>query len=179
MPLKVGMKFRYSFQGVRGDPAQSSGGIFVDDISLTETRCPSAAWQIRNFSQVLQESDFNTVLLSPRFYSPEGYGMGVTLHPRSSYTDYTGGYAALYFHLASGENDGILQWPAVNRQGTLTVMDQDPDIRLRMSSARSLTTDRSTSKAAVRRHTVRSVTVWAAVRGLFFWLCTPARCVRN
>ncbi|KAG5846539.1 hypothetical protein ANANG_G00116070 [Anguilla anguilla] len=141
VPLEVGAKFRYTFQGVRGDPGQSGGGISVDDISLSETRCPAAAWQIRNFSSVLQNADESTALLSPRFYSPEGYGFGVTLWPRSTYADYTGGYAALYFHLASGENDGVLQWPAVDRQATLTVMDQDPDIRLRMSSARSLTTD--------------------------------------
>ncbi|KAJ8397658.1 hypothetical protein AAFF_G00436570 [Aldrovandia affinis] len=141
VPLEVGVKFRYAFQGVQGDPAQSSGGIFIDDISLTETRCHSAVWQIHNFSSVLETSNRSTVLLSPRFYSPEGYGFGLRLLPKSSYTDYTGGYAGLYFYLTSGENDGVLQWPAVNRQATITVMDQDPDIRLRMSSARSLTTD--------------------------------------
>uniref|UniRef100_A0A4W5JI59 MATH domain-containing protein n=1 Tax=Hucho hucho TaxID=62062 RepID=A0A4W5JI59_9TELE len=47
----------------------------------------------------------------------------------------------MYFHLASGENDVVMQWPTLNRQAKIVVMDQDPDIQLRMSSARSLTTD--------------------------------------
>ncbi|XP_036406145.1 meprin A subunit alpha-like [Megalops cyprinoides] len=141
VPLEVGVKFRYAFQAVRGDPAQSRGGIFIDDISLTETRCPNAVWQIHNFSHVLETSNRSTVLLSPRFYSPEGYGYGLRLLPHSDHVDYTGGYTGFFFQLTSGENDAVLQWPAVNRQATITVMDQDPDIKLRMSSARSLTTD--------------------------------------
>ena len=141
VPLKEGEKFRYAFQAVRGDPSASSGGIYIDDISLTETRCPSAVWRIQNFSQIMETADATTVIDSPRFYSPEGYGYGVRVIPRSSYADYTGSYTGLYFHLASGENDVVMQWPAVNRQATLVVMDQDPDVLLRMSTARSLTTD--------------------------------------
>uniref|UniRef100_A0A3Q0RZB8 Metalloendopeptidase n=1 Tax=Amphilophus citrinellus TaxID=61819 RepID=A0A3Q0RZB8_AMPCI len=145
VPLEVGVKFRYVFQAVRGDPSASTGGIYIDDISLTETRCPNAVWRIQNFSKIMETADINTVIDSPRFYSPEGYGYGVRIIPLSSYTDYTGNYAGLYFHLASGENDVVMQWPAVNRQATLVVMDQDPDIKLRMSSARSLTTDMTTN----------------------------------
>ncbi len=144
VPMQIGAKFRYAFQGVRGDPANAEGGIFIDDISLTETHCPAAVWRIQNFSSILETADYNTVLNSPRFYSPEGYGFGVQVRPRSGYSDYTGDYTGLYFHLASGDNDIVMQWPAVNRQATIVVMDQDPDIKLRMSSARSLTTDRST-----------------------------------
>ncbi|XP_063351993.1 meprin A subunit alpha-like [Pelmatolapia mariae] len=143
--LEVGVKFRYAFQAVRGDPSTSTGGIYIDDISLTEMRCPNAAWRIQNFSKIMETADTNTVIDSPRFYSPEGYGYGVRVIPLSSYTDYTGNYTGLYFHLASGENDVVMQWPAVNRQATLVVMDQDPDIKLRMSSARSLTTDMRTT----------------------------------
>ncbi|XP_066561557.1 meprin A subunit alpha [Amia ocellicauda] len=135
--LKADMKFRYAFQGIRGEPAQSSGGILVDDITLVETRCPSGVWQIRNFTGLLQTSNSETLLRSPRFYSPEGYGYGIDLWPHSAYEGYTGAF----FHLTSGENDEALQWPAVNRQATITVIDQDPDVRLRMSPARSLTTD--------------------------------------
>ncbi|KAL0165436.1 hypothetical protein M9458_041189, partial [Cirrhinus mrigala] len=127
-------------------PANSIGGIFIDDISLTETLCPAAVWRIQNFSRILETADYNTVLNSPRFYSPEGYGFGVHVRPLSGYSDYTGEYTGLYFHLASGDNDIVMQWPAVNRQATIVVMDQDPDIKLRMSSARSLTTDMSTGK---------------------------------
>lgn len=146
VPLEVGVKFRYAFQAVRGDPSGSSGGIQIDDISLAETRCPNAVWTIQNFSKILETADANTVMDSPRFYSPEGYGYGVRIKPLSGYTDYTGNYVGLYFHLASGENDVVMQWPAVNRQATLVVMDQDPDILQRMSSARSLTTDMRQSK---------------------------------
>ncbi|KAM6915521.1 meprin A subunit alpha-like [Xenentodon cancila] len=145
VPMEVGVKFRYAFQAIRGDTATSTGGIFIDDISLTETRCPNAVWTIRNFSTIMKTADVNTYIDSPRFYSPEGYGYGVRIMPRSDYTDYTGNYTGLYFHLASGDDDIVMQWPAVNRQATLVVMDQDPDILLRMSSARSLTTDLRTT----------------------------------
>lgn len=146
VPLEVEVMFRYAFQAVRGDPTGSAGGIFIDDISLTETRCPNAVWRIQNFSKIVEMADANTVIESPRFYSPEGYGYGVRVIPLSGYTDYTGNYVGLYFHLASGENDVVLQWPALNRQATLVVMDQEPDIKLRMSSAGSFTTDMRTSK---------------------------------
>ncbi|CAN9507583.1 unnamed protein product [Ophioblennius macclurei] len=145
VPLEVGVKFRYAFQAVRGDPSASADGIYVDDVSLTETRCPNAVWRIQNFSKILETADSTTYINSPRFYSPEGYGYGVQVIPVSSYSDFTGGYTGLYFHLASGENDAVMQWPAVNRQARLVVMDQDPDITLRMSTARSLTTDMKTT----------------------------------
>ncbi|XP_040016107.2 meprin A, alpha (PABA peptide hydrolase), tandem duplicate 1 [Gasterosteus aculeatus] len=146
VPMEARQKFRYSFQAVRGDPPTSAGGIYIDDISLTETRCPNAVWRIQNFSKILETANASTVVDSPRFYSPEGYGYGVRMVPLSSYSDYTGNYVGLYFHLLSGENDAVVQWPAVHRQATLVVMDQDPDVKLRMSSARSLTTDmRNTS----------------------------------
>ena len=150
VPMEVGEKFRYAFQGVRGDPTSSTGGISLDDITLSETHCPNAVWTIHNFSRILVEANSSMAMDSPRFYSPEGYGYGLRLKPDSGYSDYTGRYAGLYFHLASGENDGVLQWPAVNRQATLVVMDQDPDVLLRMSSARSLTTDMRTSTWAVK-----------------------------
>uniref|UniRef100_UPI003AAC45E7 meprin A, alpha (PABA peptide hydrolase), tandem duplicate 1 n=1 Tax=Centroberyx gerrardi TaxID=166262 RepID=UPI003AAC45E7 len=145
VPIEVGVKFRYAFQGVRGDPSASTSGIFFDDISLTETRCPNAVWRIPNFSKIMETANTNTFINSPRFYSPEGYGYGVRIAPVSGYSDYTGQYTGLYFHLASGENDAVMQWPAVNRQATMVVMDQDPDIKLRMSSARSLTTNMQTT----------------------------------
>lgn len=147
--MEEGVKFRYAFQGVRGDPSASAGGIYVDDISLTETRCPNAVWRIQNFSKIMETADSSTFIDSPRFHSPEGYGYGIRIKPVSGYRDYTGAYTGLYFHLASGENDVVMQWPAVNRQATIVVMDQDPDIKLRMSSARSLTTDLRTSKCAL------------------------------
>ncbi|XP_064781227.1 meprin A, alpha (PABA peptide hydrolase), tandem duplicate 1 [Oncorhynchus masou masou] len=139
--MEIEEKFRYAFQGVRGDPSTTNGGIFIDDISLTETRCPNAVWQIKNFTGILNTANNTTVMDSPVFYSPEGYRYGVRVRPVSDYSDHTGGYTGMYFHLASGENDVVMQWPALNRQAKIVVMDQDPDIQLRMSSARSLTTD--------------------------------------
>ncbi|XP_067840408.1 meprin A subunit alpha-like [Heptranchias perlo] len=133
-------KFRYVFQGISGNSTNSLGGIFLDDIAFTETRCPNAFWHLKNFHSILQNTGYNDSIESPRFYSPEGYGYGLILNPHSSrYINYTG----LFFHLCSGENDDILEWPAGNRQATVTIMDQDPDVKLRMSSSRSFTTNRS------------------------------------
>ncbi|KAM8952686.1 meprin A subunit alpha [Pelodytes ibericus] len=138
--LSVNKKFRYIFQGIRGDDQAASGGILIDDITLTETACPSAVWVIRNYSQVLATTAKGDRLVSPRFYSPEGYGYGVGLYPHgqsaSTYESYTG----ISFHMCSGEDDAVLEWPALNRQVIITVLDQHPDVTLRMSSSRSFTT---------------------------------------
>ncbi|NWY04807.1 MEP1A protein, partial [Nothoprocta ornata] len=136
--LNAQKKFRYLFQGLKGNPSSSSGGIAIDDVTLAETPCPTAVWVIRNFSQILQNTS-TSVIQSPRFYSPEGYAFGISLYPQSR----TSGYSRVGFHLCSGENDGVMEWPALNRQATLTVLDQDPDILKRMSASRSFTTDKS------------------------------------
>ncbi|NXC14338.1 MEP1A protein, partial [Corythaeola cristata] len=133
--LNAEKKFRYLFQGLKGDPSSSSGGIAIDDVSLTETPCPTAVWLIRNFSQILENTS-SSVIQSPRFFSPEGYGFGISLYPQGSVS----GYTRIAFHLCSGENDGVLEWPALNRQAIITVLDQDPDVVKRMSSSRSFTT---------------------------------------
>uniref|UniRef100_A0A8C9S0H0 Meprin A subunit n=1 Tax=Scleropages formosus TaxID=113540 RepID=A0A8C9S0H0_SCLFO len=137
--LNVREKFRYIFQGIVGS-AQLAGSIFIDDISLMETACPSTTWMIHNFTHLLLTSPVGHSVVSERFYSPEGYGYGVRLYPngRDSLSE---GYLGLYFHLCSGENDGVLEWPSADRQATITAMDQDPDVRLRMSSSRSFTTN--------------------------------------
>ncbi|KFU93212.1 Meprin A subunit alpha, partial [Chaetura pelagica] len=135
--LSAQKKFRYLFQGLKGNPSSSSGGIAIDDITLTETPCPTAVWVIRNFSQIL-EKPTSGFIESPRFYSPEGYGFGITLQPHSRIS----GYTRVAFHLCSGENDGVLEWPALNRQAVLTVLDQDPDVSKRMSSSKSFTTSK-------------------------------------
>ncbi|NXP76367.1 MEP1A protein, partial [Ramphastos sulfuratus] len=135
--LKAQKKFRYLFQGLKGNPSSSSGGIAIDDVTLTETPCPTAVWVIRNFSQILSNTSSGTIQ-SPRFYSPEGYGFGISLQPHASVS----GYSRIAFHLCSGENDAVLEWPALNRQATLTVLDQDPDVLKRMSSRKSFTTSK-------------------------------------
>ncbi|XP_039605752.1 meprin A subunit alpha-like [Polypterus senegalus] len=136
VPFQATSKFRYLFQGVKGNPAQSNGGIYIDDINLVETRCPSGVWQIKNFTGFLLTSPSGEYIQSPQFYSPEGYSYGIQVVPNSSYKGYTG----IFFHLFSGVDDGALEWPVVNRQASITVLDQDPDIRMRMSSSKSFTT---------------------------------------
>ncbi|NXB27226.1 MEP1A protein, partial [Rhagologus leucostigma] len=66
----------------------------------------------------------------------EGYGFGISVLPNYRNSS----YARVAFHLCSGENDAVLEWPALNRQATLTILDQDPDVLKRMSSSKSFTT---------------------------------------
>lgn len=143
MTLKVTKKFRYFFQGIRGS-SSSSGAILIDDISLSETECPNAVWQIRNFTNILATTPAGTPIKSECFYNSEGYSFGITVYPNgrdSAYPDYVG----MTMHLCSGENDAVLEWPAANRQLTIVAMDQNPDIKLRMSNTRSFTTGRPRS----------------------------------
>ncbi|KAL7389072.1 hypothetical protein ABVT39_026001 [Epinephelus coioides] len=137
--LKVTEKFRYFFQGIRGS-SNSSGAILVDDIILTETICPNAVWQIHNFTSILATTPVGIPITSKCFYNSEGYSIGISVYPNgrsSAYSEYVG----MTLHLCSGENDAVMQWPAKNRQATIAAMDQDPDVKLRMSSTRSFTTD--------------------------------------
>ncbi|XP_037700458.1 meprin A subunit alpha [Choloepus didactylus] len=147
--LREETKFRYLFQGTKGDPQNSTGGIYLDDITLTETPCPTGVWTVRNFSQVLQNTVKGDRLLSPRFYNAEGYAFGLTLYPHGRISSSVSGYSGLAFHLCSGENDGILEWPVVNRQVIMTMLDQDPDVRNRMSSSMVFTTSTSQTSSAI------------------------------
>ncbi|KAM4040795.1 LOW QUALITY PROTEIN: meprin A subunit alpha [Anomaloglossus baeobatrachus] len=138
--LNANVKFRYLFQGVQGDDKTTSGGILLDDITLSELPCPNGVWTIRNYSQILTDYVKGERLVSPCFTSPEGYRYGIGLYPHgqnaSTYTGYTG----ISFHMCSGEDDAVLQWPVLNHQAIITLLDQDPDLRLRMSNSRSFTT---------------------------------------
>ncbi|XP_008049492.1 meprin A subunit beta [Carlito syrichta] len=130
--LKVTNKFRVVFEGHRGSGA-SLGGLSIDDINLSETRCPHHIWHIRNFTQLIGSPE--GILYSPAFYSSKGYAFQIHLN-LSHLTD-----AGIYFHLISGANDDQLQWPCPWQQATMTLLDQNPDIRQRMSNQRSVTTD--------------------------------------
>lgn len=132
VPLKVANKFRVLFGGVRGAGA-SLGGLSIDDINLSETQCPHHIWRIRNFTQLMGSLD--GALYSPPFYSPKGYAFQISL-TLSNPTN-----AGIYFHLISGANDDQLEWPCPWQQATMTLLDQNPDIRQRMSNQRSVTTD--------------------------------------
>ncbi|KAL2791941.1 meprin A subunit alpha precursor [Daubentonia madagascariensis] len=147
--LKEEKKFRYLFQGTKGDPQNSSGGIYLDDITLTETPCPTGVWTVRNFSQVLDNTSQGDRLQSPRFYNSEGYGFGLTLYPHGRTNSSRSGYLRLAFHLCSGENDAILEWPVENRQVIITILDQEPDVRNRMSSSMVFTTSKSHTSSAI------------------------------
>ncbi|XP_060046803.1 meprin A subunit alpha [Erinaceus europaeus] len=141
--LREEKKFRYLFQGTKGDPQNSNGGIYLDDITLTETPCPTGVWTVRNYSQVLQNTVKGDRILSPPFCNSEGYCFGLTLYPHGrpeySSSDYTG----LSFHLCSGENDAILEWPVENRQAIMTILDQEPNAMNRMSASMAFTTSKS------------------------------------
>ncbi|NP_001087439.1 MGC86332 protein precursor [Xenopus laevis] len=137
--LNADKKFRYVFQGVHVNN-KTRGGILLDDISLTETPCPNAVWQVRDFSQILESTTKGDRFMSNCFTSPEGYGYAVSIYPHgqesSPYVNYTG----ISFHMCSGEDDDVMEWPALNRQAIITILDQDPNVQLRMSSSRSFTT---------------------------------------
>ncbi|XP_069461262.1 meprin A subunit alpha-like [Ambystoma mexicanum] len=133
-------RFRYVFQGTKGDPAKSMGGIFIDDVTLTETNCPSNVWHISNFSKLMQTTVKGDSLLSPVYHSSEGYSYGLKLYPHGTLTSRYNNYVAVTFHLCSSENDGVLEWPAGNRQIVLIALDQDPNAVDRMSLSKSFTT---------------------------------------
>ncbi|XP_036599733.1 meprin A subunit beta-like [Trichosurus vulpecula] len=129
--LAASNKFRVVFEGTRG-VGTSGGGISIDDINLSETWCPHHIWRISNFTQVLSSRGGT---YSPPFYSNAGYAFQVYL----DVNDQTN--IGIYFSLISGANDEQLVWPCIWQQATMTLLDQNPDIRRQMSNERSVTTD--------------------------------------
>ncbi|XP_031437110.1 meprin A subunit alpha [Clupea harengus] len=140
--LSVGDKFRYFFQGMVGVENQASSGISIDDITLTETACPVAVWQISKFSSLLASTAVGVGIRSGRFNNSEGYAYGFTVYPNGRDAN-SATYLGVTFHLYSGVDDGVMEWPAMNRQVIITAIDQDPDATLRMSNSRSFTSDSS------------------------------------
>uniref|UniRef100_A0A8C0XS04 Meprin A subunit n=1 Tax=Castor canadensis TaxID=51338 RepID=A0A8C0XS04_CASCN len=132
--LQATNKFRVVFEGLSIAGA-SSGGLSIDDINLSETRCPHHVWHIENFTQFIGNP--NGSLYSPPFYSSKGYAFQIYLDLKSLTN------VGIYFHLISGANDDELEWPCPWQQVTMTLLDQNPDIRQRMSNQRSVTTDPS------------------------------------
>ncbi|XP_066481361.1 meprin A subunit beta [Tiliqua scincoides] len=140
VPLNVTSKFRVVFEGIKGS-STSNGGLSIDDINLSETHCPHHVWHIRNFTQLLNSSPSGEAgkLNSPPFYSTKGYAFQISLYVNG--TSIQPFNLAIYFHLISGANDNHLQWPCAWQQATMVLLDQNPDIRQRMSNQRSVTTD--------------------------------------
>ncbi|XP_072567320.1 meprin A subunit beta [Paramormyrops kingsleyae] len=141
--LNVTKKFRVVFEGVKGE-GSPSGGISIDDINLSETKCPEHVWRVRNFSQLMDTTPIHRKECSPRFLSKEGYTFQVCLLPNSTFQSPE--QLGIYLHLTSGERDNELKWPCPWKQGTMMLMDQSSDIRRRMSSQRSITTDPNETK---------------------------------
>lgn len=135
--LNSARKFRVVFEGIKG-VGGASGGLSLDDINLSETECPHHTWRIRNFTNLLASTAPGVKHYSPRFTSRDGYTfqVGLYINGRSS-----PGSMAIYLHLTSGPNDDKLQWPCPWRQVTMALMDQNPDIRQRMTNYRMVTTD--------------------------------------
>ncbi|XP_062395704.1 meprin A subunit beta-like [Sardina pilchardus] len=133
VPLNASKTFRVEFEGRKGT-GQSSGGFSVDDINLSETECPHHTWQIRNIEKVLNTSDYGTILYSPRYYSTDGYGFQILAQLKTT-------VIGLFVRLVSGNHDDKLEWPLAWRQITFLMLDQNPDMQLRMSQQWSLTTD--------------------------------------
>ncbi|XP_043921774.1 meprin A subunit beta-like [Protopterus annectens] len=138
--MSVTNKFRVVFEGVKSSGA-SMGGISIDDINLSETKCPTHVWHIRNFTHLLNTSPAGEAgsIFSPRYFTSEGYGFQINLYVNGTSSFPT--YMAVYFHLTSGDKDNALQWPFSWKQVTISLLDQNPDIRRSMSNQRSITTD--------------------------------------
>lgn len=139
MSLNVSSKFRVVFEGTRG--TGSTGGLSLDDINLSETKCPEHIWRIKDFKSVLENTQLGTAIYSPRFKSKDSYTFQMGLYPNGT-AGYQGELGA-YAHLTSGDvgDDESLIWPARWKQMTMMLMDQNADIRRRMSNQRSVTTD--------------------------------------
>ncbi|KAG7233980.1 hypothetical protein INR49_028694, partial [Caranx melampygus] len=136
--LNVKQKARVVFEGVRGK-GQSKGGLSLDDINLSSTKCPQHIWHIRNITGLMATIPAGSKLYSPRFLSPTGYSFQINMYPNGA-SKYPG-YVALYFHLTSGPNDHQLKWPCPWHQVTMALMDQQSDIRQQMNMHHMVTTD--------------------------------------
>ncbi|XP_059369053.1 meprin A subunit beta-like isoform X2 [Carassius carassius] len=136
--LNVSDKFRVVFEGVKGRKP-SKAGLSLDDINLSETKCPQYTWHIRNFARLLAKTPAGSGTYSPRFISPDGYSFQIGLYINGLKD--SPNKTAIYFHLTSGPKDNNLQWPCPWRQASMELMDQNPDIQHRMNNIKMITTD--------------------------------------
>uniref|UniRef100_A0A8C1XQK8 Metalloendopeptidase n=1 Tax=Cyprinus carpio TaxID=7962 RepID=A0A8C1XQK8_CYPCA len=136
--LNVSDKFRVVFEGVKGRKP-SKGGLSLDDMNLSETKCPQYTWRIRDFTRLLATTPAGSKTYSPRFLSPDGYSFQIGLYINGLKD--SPNKTAVYFHLTSGPKDNNLQWPCPWRQASMELMDQNPDIQHRMNNIKMVTTD--------------------------------------
>ncbi|XP_035991089.1 meprin A subunit beta isoform X3 [Fundulus heteroclitus] len=130
--LNATKNFQVVFEARKG-AGSSSGGFSIDDINLSETECPHVTLQIDDFEQRLKTSDRESIVYSPQQYSAEGYAFRSAVLLNQT-------VVGLYVQLLSGDNDDQLRWPCLNKQITLQMLDQTPNIQLEMSKQRSITT---------------------------------------
>ncbi|XP_019896390.2 meprin A subunit beta, partial [Esox lucius] len=133
VPLNATKTFQVEFE-VRKGAGQSTGGFSIDDINLSETECPHHTWKIKDMENLLTTSQYNTVLYSPRYYSPKGYAYQIVIYLRET-------VFGLYVRLVSGKFDDKLKWPCPYHQLTIQLLDQNPHIQERMSKQISITTE--------------------------------------
>ncbi|XP_042603297.1 LOW QUALITY PROTEIN: meprin A subunit beta-like [Cyprinus carpio] len=136
--LNVSDKFRVVFEGVKGRKP-SKGGLSLDDLNLSETKCPQYTWRILDFTRLLATTPPVFKTYSPRFLSPDGYSFQIGLYINGLKDSLN--KLAVYFHLTSGPKDNNLQWPCPWRQASMELMDQNPDIQHRMNKIKMITTD--------------------------------------
>ncbi|CAL8252468.1 unnamed protein product [Merluccius merluccius] len=137
--LSMTKKSRVVFEGVKGDASATTGGLSLDDVNVWSGQCPQHVWNIRNITGLLETTPVGTKVYSPPFLSSSGYSFqaGLYLNGRSSRP----ATMALYLHLTSGPNDDKLKWPCPWHQATVALLDQQSDVRSRMSMHRMITTD--------------------------------------
>lgn len=133
--LNAVKEFQVVFE-VRKGAGSSPGGFSIDDINLSETECPHLTFQIDDLETRLKTNASGTRIFSPRQYSKEGYAFRVGV---SFYQTYVG----MHVQLLSGSHDNELKWPALQKQLTFQLLDQNPSIQLQMSKRISLTTSPS------------------------------------
>ncbi|XP_076136041.1 meprin A subunit beta-like isoform X2 [Alosa pseudoharengus] len=135
VPLNATKTFQVELEAIKGG-GSSKGGFSVDDLNLSETECPHHTWQISNFEEKLNISANNSFILSPKYYSEDGYRYQIMIRLNKD-------YFGVFVRLVSGINDDTLEWPCDSRQVTVTLLDQNPHIQKRMSKQRSVTTSSS------------------------------------
>ena len=133
--LNATKSFQVVFE-VRKGAGNSSGGFSIDDINLSETRCPDYTLQFDNFQRFFETSLPNTVIYSPRLYSTGGYAYTVGLLLQKP-------TFAVFVQLLSGVNDERLEWPCLRKQFTFKMLDQSSNIQQQMSKQGSFTSDLS------------------------------------
>ncbi|KAK2844829.1 hypothetical protein Q5P01_011488 [Channa striata] len=131
--LNATTAFQVEFE-VRKGAGSSAGGFSIDDINLSEIECPHITMQIDDYEKLSSSIYYRTIKYSPRQYSSDGYAYRVAV---IMYQTYFG----LYVQLLSGKNDDKLLWPCPQRQVTMQMLDQAPNIQQHMSKQWSFTTD--------------------------------------